>query len=113
MVPIPVPPPGEDAGVTVLPVGVTYEKPLYFRSEDFNRDFSAAASRGYYVEHDFKVSGPIPPRTVVKTGGTSGSRSSTGTAITTPEKAGFDSARGLLVPAVAFVVIFFFVKRRQ
>jgi hypothetical protein len=72
MVPIPVPPPAEKAGITVVPVGVKYERPLFFRSEDFNRDFAAAASRGYYREHDFKVSGPIPARTVVKAGGTPG-----------------------------------------
>ena len=69
MVPVPVPPPAEKAGITVIPVGVKYERPLFFRSEDFNRDFAAAASRGYYREHDFKVSGPIPARTVVKAGG--------------------------------------------
>jgi hypothetical protein len=54
-----------------VPVGVKYERPLFFRSEDFNRDSAAAASRGYYREHDFKVSGPIPARTVVKAGSTS------------------------------------------
>ncbi|MDD1680549.1 MAG: hypothetical protein LUQ35_02955, partial [Methanoregula sp.] len=72
MVPVPVPPPAEKAGITVVPVGVKYESPLFFRSEDFNRDYAAAASRGYYREHDFKVSGPIPARTVVKAGGSSG-----------------------------------------
>jgi hypothetical protein len=72
MVPVPVPPPGENAGVTVVPVGVKSASPLWFRSEEFNSNFPAAAARGYYVEHDFKVSGPIPARTVVKAGGTSG-----------------------------------------
>ncbi len=72
MVPVPVPPPGENAGVTVVPVGVKSASPLYFRSEEFNSNFPAAAARGYYVEHDFKVSGPIPARTVVKAGGASG-----------------------------------------
>ena len=77
MVPVPVPPPAEKAGITVVPVGVKYERPLFFRSEDFNRDFADAASRGYYREHDFKVSGPIPARTVVKAGGSSGAGSGT------------------------------------
>ncbi len=71
MVPVPVPPPGENAGITVMPVGVRSDAPLFFRSEEFNRDFPAAAARGYYLEHDFRVSGPIPARTAVKAGGTS------------------------------------------
>ena len=44
----------------VIPVGVTSDSPLSFPSEEFNRNFEDAAARGYYAEHDFKVSGPIP-----------------------------------------------------
>ena len=68
MVPVPIPPPGENAGVLMVPVGVKSDSPLFFRSEDFNRNFPAAAARGYYIEHDFRVSGPIPARTTVSAG---------------------------------------------
>jgi hypothetical protein len=68
MVPVPIPPPGENAGVIIVPVGVKSDSPLFFWSEDFNRNFPAAAARGYYIEHDFRVSGPIPPRTTVSAG---------------------------------------------
>lgn len=122
MVPVPVPPPGEHAGVTVVPVGVKSASPLYFRSEDFNRNFAAAAARGYYLEHDFKVSGPIPPRTVVKAGSTSGAGSGTGLftekgpALRALEMAGSGDARGLvvlLVPVTGIIAAFFLLKKKK
>jgi hypothetical protein len=122
MVPVPVPPPGENAGVTVVPVGVKSASPLYFRSEDFNRNFAAAAARGYYLEHDFKVSGPIPPRTVVKTGSTSGPGrgsglfTAQGPALRALEMAGSGDVRGLLVllvPVAGIIAAFFLLKKKK
>ncbi len=123
MVPVPVPPPGENAGVTILPVGVKYDSPLYFQSEDFNLDSSAAAARGYYLEHDFKVTGPIPARPVVKSGSLSGTGSSsglftaTGPALGALEQVKSGNAGGLiifLVPVgILVIIVFFFVKRRK
>ena len=91
-----------------MPVGVKYERPLFFRSEDFNRNFAAAATCGYYLEHDFKVSGPIPARTTVGTGkgfslaslgkaGSSGIFTSKGPALTAIERAKSGSITSLLI----------------
>lgn len=122
MVPVPVPPPGENAGVTVVPVGVKSASPLYFRSEDFNRNFAAAASRGYYLEHDFKISGPIPARTLVKAGSTSGRGSSTGLfsgqgpALRALEQVRSGDFRGLvllLVPVAGVLVALYFLKKKK
>jgi hypothetical protein len=121
MVPVPVPPPAEKAGITVVPVGVKYERPLFFRSEDFNRNFTAAASRGYYLEHDFKVSGPIPARTVVKAGNTYGTGSGTGLftgqgpALRALEQVRSGDFRGLvllLVPIAGVLMAFYFLKKK-
>ena len=121
MVPVPVPPPGENAGVTVVPVGVKSASPLWFRSEEFNRNFAAAAARGYYLEHDFKVSGPIPARTVVKDGGTSGTGSGNGLftgqgpALRALEQVRSGDFRGLvllLVPVAGILVAFYFLKKK-
>ena len=126
MVPVPVPPPGYDAGVTVVPVGVKSDNPLYFRSEEFNRNFPAAAARGYYLDHDFKVSGPIPVRTTVGAGGglargsfDSGSGSgiftSTGPALRALEQAASGNVKSLwilLVP-IGIIAVFLFLKKRQ
>ena len=120
MVPVPVPPPAEKAGITVVPVGVKYERPLFFRSEDFNRNFAAAASRGYYREHDFKVSGPIPARTVVKAGGSVGILSqiltARGPALRAWAAAGSGDYRGLallLVPVAAILAAVLLLRRKD
>jgi hypothetical protein len=121
MVPVPVPPHGENAGVTVVPVGVKSASPLWFRSEEFNSNFPAAAARGYYVEHDFKVSGPIPARTVVKAGGASGPGRGSGLftgqgpALRALEQVRSGDFRGLvllLVPVAGILVAFYFLKKK-
>jgi hypothetical protein len=121
MVPVPVPPHGENAGITVVPVGVKSASPLWFRSEEFNSNFPAAAARGYYVEHDFKVSGPIPARTVVKAGGASGPGRGSGLftgqgpALRALEQVRSGDFRGLvllLVPVAGILVAFYFLKKK-
>lgn len=122
MVPVPVPPPGENAGITLVPVGVKSDSPLWFRSDDFNRNFAAAAARGYYLEHDFKVSGPIPARTVVKAGGASGAgwlsgiTGTRGPALRALEGAGRGDARGLvvfLVPIAGIIAAVMILKKKK
>jgi hypothetical protein len=126
MVPVPIPPPGEDAGVIIVPVGVKSDSPLFFRSEEFNRNFPAAAARGYYIEHDFKVSGPIPARTTVRAGGglargsfgtgsQSGIFTSTGPALRALEQAASGDVGSLwilLVP-VGIIAVFVFLRKKQ
>ncbi len=121
-IPVPVPPPGENAQVNVIPVGVKYGSPLSFRSEEFNQVFPASAARGYYVDHDFRVSGPVPARTVVKTGSASrigrGSVifSETGPAIRAFQLVKAGDARGLailLVPLGIMAIAFLLVRRRH
>jgi hypothetical protein len=119
LVPVPVPPPGEKAWVVVAPFGVKYERPLAFRSEDFNREFSAAASRGYYLDHDFKVSGPIPARTTARAGGSAGMTSllvPRGPAAVALEKAGSGDLRALpllLIPLAGIVLLVYVVRKKE
>ena len=126
MVPVPVPPPGENAGVIVVPWGVKSESPLFFRSDEFNRNFPAAATRGYYLEHDFKVSGPIPARTAAGTGkgfslaslgkgGSLGIFTSKGPALTALERAKSGNVTSLLIllVPVGFVGLFLFLRKKE
>ncbi|VVB52340.1 Uncharacterised protein [uncultured archaeon] len=57
-----VPPAGYNATILIAAEGVTTGSPLVFTSEKFNRDYPQSAERGYFVEHDFNVSGEIPPQ---------------------------------------------------
>ena len=115
LVPVPVPPPGENGGVTVIPVGVNSESPLYFRSEEFNRNFASAAARGYFIEHDFKVSGPIPTRTEVRAGGTSvtPSGASTGQSLSVPGFGGSWFLVLLIIPVIGVLVLVVFLRRKK
>jgi hypothetical protein len=119
LVPVPVPPPGEKAWVVVAPFGVKYDKPLAFRSEDFNREFSAAASRGYYLEHDFNVSGPIPARTTARAGGSAALPAPgavRGPVVMALEKAGSGDLRALpllLIPLAGIVLLVYLVRKRE
>jgi hypothetical protein len=58
---IPVPPEGYVSLVTVIPEGVQSSVPLSFASDVFHRHYNTSLSQGYYVEHDFQITGPIPP----------------------------------------------------
>jgi hypothetical protein len=60
MINIPVPPEGYSALITVVPEGVQSNGPLNFSSEVFQRHYNTSLSQGYYVEHDFQITGPIP-----------------------------------------------------
>jgi hypothetical protein len=56
---VPVPPePG--AKITVRAVGVTTGNPLVFTSDQFHENYLAAVKQGYYISHDFRISGPVP-----------------------------------------------------
>ncbi|MCJ7698068.1 MAG: hypothetical protein MUO73_07050 [Thermoplasmata archaeon] len=57
---IPVPPEGYVSLVTVIPEGVQSSVPLSFASDVFHRHYNTSLSQGYYVEHDFQITGPIP-----------------------------------------------------
>ena len=56
-----VPPSEYVSTVTVKPWGVAYDKPLSFSSEDFYASYDQNVAQGSFVEHDFKVSGPVKP----------------------------------------------------
>jgi len=57
---IPVPPEGYVSLVTVIPEGVQSSVPLSFASDVFHHHYNTSLSQGYYVEHDFQITGPIP-----------------------------------------------------
>jgi hypothetical protein len=59
---IPVPPKGYVSLITVIPEGVQSSVPLSFASDVFQRHYNTSLTQGYYVEHDFQVTGPIPTR---------------------------------------------------
>jgi len=111
LVPVPVPPPGEHARVTVIPAKVTSGNPLSFTSEEFNRNFEDAAAHGYYAEHDFKVSGQIPVRTVVRAGTPSGTASRVPAGQTT-KSAGSGGLFAVIVPVAAILALVLFVKKK-
>lgn len=64
-------PPNPDAKITVSANGVTTGNPLVFTSEEFDNQYENSLKQGYYVSHDFRISGPIP--TVPGRSGPSGS----------------------------------------
>lgn len=57
---IPVPPKGYVSLVTVIPEGVQSSVPLSFASDVFHHHYNTSLTQGYYVEHDFQITGPIP-----------------------------------------------------
>lgn len=61
MVYVPVPPEDYKATITITGHDVTTGNPLIFTSEDFSEAYRDSVLQGYYVEHDFQVSGEIPP----------------------------------------------------
>ncbi|HWR27546.1 MAG TPA: carboxypeptidase-like regulatory domain-containing protein, partial [Candidatus Thermoplasmatota archaeon] len=61
MINIPVPPEGYASLVTVIPEGVQRSVPLSFTSDVFQRHYDSSLAQGYYVQHDFDITGPIPP----------------------------------------------------
>jgi hypothetical protein len=60
MISIPVPPEGYQALVTVLPEGAKSNEPLKISSEVFQNHYNDSRAQGYYLEHDFEISGSIP-----------------------------------------------------
>ena len=78
LISIPVPPEGYSALVTVIPEDVQSNGPLNFSSEVFQSHYTTSLSQGYFVEHDFQITGSIPSRpsmpgdTTVNEGSTEG-----------------------------------------
>ena len=95
----------------VIPVGVTSDNPLSFTSEEFNRNFEDAAAHGYYAEHDFKVSGQIPARTVVRAAAPSGSSSRVPASPTT-KAAGSGSPVPFMVTVAAILALVLFSRKK-
>lgn len=57
---IPVPPEGYYAVVSIIPEGVQSNGPLTFSSEVFQNEYNTSLAQGYFVDHDFQVTGTIP-----------------------------------------------------
>lgn len=55
-----VPPTGYKAVVTVEPEGAKSEQPLSFGTKQFHSNYTTALKNGYFLEHDFKITGVIP-----------------------------------------------------
>ena len=60
LVSIPVPPEGYHALVTVIPEGVNLKEPLNFSSDVFHLQYENSLDQGYYLTHDFQITGQIP-----------------------------------------------------
>jgi hypothetical protein len=54
--------PPEDYGATITLVGedVQTGRPLSFSSEEYYREREESTERGYFLTHDFQITGPIP-----------------------------------------------------
>jgi len=55
-----VPPAGYNATLIIVAEGVETGHPLTISAEKFNEEYPQAAKRGYYLAHDFKITGKIP-----------------------------------------------------
>ncbi len=106
MINIPIPPKGYFAVVSVVPEGVQSDGPLTFSSEAFQRHYNTSLSQGYYINHNFQITGSIPP--IPSMPGASGD--------TTPDNGspktqtpGFDI---MLVLAASVIVILLLKKKR-
>lgn len=58
----------ENALIIVSPMGVQSSIPILFTSSGFEAAYPQTANQGYYLQHDFKIVGtlPPPPRTLSK-----------------------------------------------
>jgi hypothetical protein len=65
-------PPDPPSTITVKAVGVTTGNPLVFTSQQFRDAYAASVKQGYYVSHDFRLQGPVPPQPQVPSSGSSG-----------------------------------------
>jgi hypothetical protein len=98
LISIPVPPKEYQALVTIIPEGVQSNGPLNFASEVFQKHYDTSLENGYYVQHDFQVTGPIPPLPSMP-----GDISTNGDS-TQKQTPGFEVV--LFICAILFVVIF-------
>jgi hypothetical protein len=102
---IPVPPKGYVSIVTVIPEGVQHSAPLNFSSEVFQRHYETSLSQGYYVQHDFQVTGSIPPLPSMP-GDTSGPS-------TAPEPKGKSPGFEVVIVLGACVLVCLLLKKRR
>lgn len=56
----PMPPEGYISWAKIYPADVTYGKPLAFTSLEFEESYLQAVQQGYFVQHDFRITGPVP-----------------------------------------------------
>jgi hypothetical protein len=102
---IPVPPEGYFALVSVVPEGVQSNGPLNFSSEVFQHQYNMSLSQGYFMDHDFQVTGSIPAAPSMP--GTSGDTTPDDTA-DEKQTPGF----GIIIFLVACIMVFLRVKKR-
>jgi len=103
---IPVPPEGYFALVSIVPEGVQSNGPLNFSSEVFQRQYNTSLSQGYFMDHDFQVTGSIPAAPSMP--GTSGDTTPDDTA-DEEQTPGFE----IILFLGACIVAFFFLKKRK
>jgi hypothetical protein len=63
-----IPPAGYNATILIQAEGVATGSPLSFSAEKFNQLYPQSVERGYYISHDFKVSGPITEKSPIPKG---------------------------------------------
>jgi hypothetical protein len=59
---IPVPPPTYNSEIIVEPDAVQFVNQLVIKTDDFYDSYERAIEQGFYEEHDFGVTGAIPPK---------------------------------------------------
>ncbi|MDD5111512.1 MAG: hypothetical protein PHG85_03125 [Candidatus Altiarchaeota archaeon] len=85
------PPAGYGAVVIVQAEGVEAQMPLAISSDKFNQEYAQAVEKGYYIGHDFRITGPIPGKPPVPKG-------------TLPQKGG---ASWMWAAAGVLIILFF------
>lgn len=101
LVNIPVPPQGYNALITIIPEGVQSSEPLNFSSEVFQHHYDTSLAQGYYVAHDFQITGPIPPLPSMP-GSTDGTNNGPGQTTKTP---GFEAIIFLVACAMICLLL--------
>ena len=109
-------PPDPAAQITVKAWGVTTGSPLVFTSQQFNDNYVNSLKQGYYVSHDFKLSGPVPPQPEIPDMGAISGGSTSGLTSQSTKAAGSGDIGSVLLLCVSVagtLVLAFNLKKKR
>jgi hypothetical protein len=109
-------PPDPAARITVKAWGVTTGSPLVFTSQQFNDNYVNSLKQGYYVSHDFKLSGPVPPQPEIPDMGAISGGSTSGLTSQSTKAAGSGDIGSVLLLCVSVagtLVLAFNLKKKR